>query len=146
MFKKILFAFVLFALSLGSFGFASADEATPTPTVSATPGPRLACMQTAVAKRDGSIITAFGKFSSAITSALTVRKDALVAAWGINDRQGRRAAIRAAWNAFRGSNQSARATLKSERTAAWKQFAVDAKGCRITNIGAEGENMKSENL
>lgn len=144
MFKKILFAFVLFALSLGSFGFAFADEATPTPTP--TPKPGLACMQTAVSTRDGSIITAWGKFSSAITSALTVRKDALVAAWGINDRKSRRAAIRAAWNAFRGSNQSARATLKSERNSAWKQFAVDAKGCRITNTGAEGENMKNENL
>lgn len=146
MFKKILFAFVLVAMSLGMFGFVSADEATPTPTVSATPGPRLACMQTAVAKRDGAIITAFGKFSSAITSALTVRKDALVAAWGISDKKARRQAIKAAWDAFRKSNQDARATLKSERTAAWKQFGVDAKACRITNIGSEGENIKSENL
>lgn len=144
--KKILFAFVLFALSLGSFGFAFAEEATPTPTVSTTPGPRLACMQTAVDKRDGSIIIAFGQFSTAITSALIVRKDALIAAWGINDRKARRQAIKTAWDAFRRSNHDARATLKSERTAAWKQFGVDAKGCRITNIGTEGENMKSENL
>lgn len=144
--KKILFAFVLFALSLSSFGFALADEATPTPTISATPGPRLACMQTAVAKRDGAIITAFGKFSSAITSALTVRKDALVAAWGISDRKDRSRAIKTAWDIFRKSNRDARATLKSERTAVWKQFGVDAKACRITNVGAEGENMKSENL
>ncbi len=132
------------AMSLGMFGFAFADEATPTPVP--TPGPGLVCMQNAVAKRDGAIITAFGKFSSSITAALTVRKDALVAAWGINARKERRAAIRAAWNAFRTSNQSARATLKSERYSAWKQFGVDAKGCRITNIGAEGESVKNENL
>lgn len=142
MFKKILFAFVLFALSLGSFGFVSAEEATPTPT----PKPGLACMQTAVSKRDGSIITAFGKFSSAITSALTVRKDALVAAWGINNQKERRRAIKASWNAFGKSNKDARVILRNERNTAWKQFGVDAKGCRITNIGAEGENMKNENL
>ncbi|KKS23691.1 MAG: hypothetical protein UU83_C0043G0008 [Candidatus Jorgensenbacteria bacterium GW2011_GWF2_41_8] len=142
----MVFLTVLAAMGLGMFGFASADEATPTPTISVTPRPGLACMQTAVAKRDGAIITAFGKFSSGITTALTVRKDALVAAWGINNVKDRRAAIRAAWNAFRTSNQSARTTLKSERNSAWKQFRVDAKGCRINNIGAEGEKMGNENL
>ncbi len=139
--KKILFAFVLIAMSLGMFDFVSADV-TPTPV----PTPGLVCMQNAVAKRDGSIITTWGKFSTAITTALTVRKNDLVAAWGINNQKERRRAIKASWNAFSKSNKDARVVLKNERNSAWNQFKTDAKGCRITNISAEGENMKNENL
>lgn len=139
--KKILFTFVLIAMSLGMFSFASADV-TPTPV----PTPGLVCMQNAVAKRDGVIITAWGKFSTAITTALNVRKNDLVAAWGVNDKKERRRAINASWNAFGKSNKNARAVLKTERNSAWNQFKTDAKGCRINNISVEGENMKNENL
>ncbi|KKS26770.1 MAG: hypothetical protein A2736_01200 [Candidatus Yanofskybacteria bacterium RIFCSPHIGHO2_01_FULL_41_27] len=139
--KKILFAFVLAAMSLGMFGFASADV-TPTPA----PTPGLVCMQNAIAKRDGSIITAFGKFSTAITTALNARKNDLIAAWGVNNTKERRRAIKASWNAFGKSNKDARVVLRNERNSAWNQFKVDAKVCRITNIGAEGEKMGNKNL
>jgi len=142
MIKKIAFLTVLAAMGLGMFGTAFADEATPTPV----PTSGFVCMQNAVAKRDGAIITAWDKFSATIKSALETRKSALVTAWGINARKERRAAIKAAWNAFRKSNKDARIVLKSERNSAWNQFRIDAKGCRINNIGAEGEKIGLEVL
>lgn len=89
----------------------------------------LQCMQTAVEKRDGSIIAAWDVVSASIKTALTTRQSSLKAAWGINNRQERRAAIKAAWNAFRTSKKDARNAFNDSRKAAWKQFGVEAKAC-----------------
>ena len=90
----------------------------------------LSCMQTAVQKRDSSIIAAFDVFHTSLSGALTARRDALSTAWGITDARQRRAAIKSAWDAFKASKDSAVKTLRNSRNDAWKQFVADGKACK----------------
>lgn len=142
---KIKIISALLAVSLFAFFVLPvlAQEATPTPTpaptLTPTPTPNpnstnlttgLACVQTAVGKRDDAIISAFSAFSTATSAALSARKTALVAAWGITDKKARRAAIKKAWNDFTAATKTARRTLNSARKTAWTQYAKDVRACR----------------
>lgn len=112
----------------------NAAVAVSTTVSSTTSTPRrpvidLVCMQTAVAKRETAMITAFDKFSAAKKLAFEKRKTALVDAWKIENRNERRAALRTAWNNFRTDSKTARETFHKERRAAWAQFKTDRKAC-----------------
>lgn len=96
----------------------------------------LACMQTAVEKRDNAIIAALDTYSSGAKTALQTRRDALKAAWGMTDKKQRRAAIRAAWDAFRGTWKNAAKTFRSAKRDAWSQFNKDQRVCN-GNAGDE---------
>lgn len=95
----------------------------------------LACMQTAVDKRDTAIIAAFSNFTSTTTSALGMRKQNLVEAWKLTDKKARRDAIKRAWNFYTTSVKIARRAFNASRKAAWKQFYTDRKSCKGINIG-----------
>jgi len=95
----------------------------------------VACVQNAVEKRDTTIISAFGTFSTSITTALTTRKDALKAAWGIANGKERRAARAAAWQAFYKSSRDAHTTLKTVRNGAWKTYRADLVTCKAGDAG-----------
>jgi len=97
-------------------------QTTPTPA-------DLACVQTAVGKREGSIIAAFDVFSASGRTALTTRQSSLNAAWGIQVRKDRRAAIKAAWQAFRTAGKDAKKVANDSRKSAWAQFKTDARAC-----------------
>lgn len=150
--KKVLFALVLVGLSLsmaGAISSVKADEnASPAPKASRIPKPtpNIVCVQSAVSKRESAIGSAWSTFSSAITSALSARKDALVAAWGISNAKDRRLAIRTAWDVFAKANKDARKVLKDARDSAWSQFKADAKACKVPASETSGENMKNDNL
>ncbi|TAL20454.1 hypothetical protein EPN90_00995 [Patescibacteria group bacterium] len=101
----------------------------------------LACVQSAVEKRDNAIIAAVDTYSTHVKTALTTRRDALKAAWGMADRVERRKAIRAAWDAFRGTWRKEKRALTDARRAAWKQFRADAKACKAT--GASGVSLEN---
>ncbi len=90
------------------------------------------CIQNAVEKRDSAIITAHGAFNTSITSALTVRKDALKSAWAKPTRQERSSARKAAYDTFRTSQKSAHETLRSVRKTSWSTFDTDMKACGIS--------------
>lgn len=89
----------------------------------------LACMQTAVEKRDNAIISAVDAYASAVKTALQTRRDALKAAWGIADKKQRRLALRAAWDAFRGTWKNVAKDLRSAKRDAWMQFNKDQRSC-----------------
>lgn len=114
----------------------SAATATPVPTVSPVPTPTpdltagLACISTAVGKRDDAISAAFTVFSGKISSLLSARKSALMAAWLLTDKKARRTAIKKAWNDFNTGAKSARRELNKARLAAWKTYKTDGKACR----------------
>lgn len=112
-----------------------AQLATPT---------NLACMQTAVEKRDNAVIAAFDAFSASMKSAFTARRDALKTAWGKENRSERRTALRTAWGTFRASRKLARETFRTARHNAWKTFRADAKACHGVHRGEEGANEASE--
>lgn len=141
--KKILVA-TLFASFLISAGVLSvmartaateSDLSVPIQVKRATLD--LACMKSAVEKRENVIQTAWDKFSGAIKSALETRKSELLAAWDIQDNAQRRAAIKAAWAKFKTSRISATQTLRQERLEAWKQFRIDRAAC---GSGPTGED------
>lgn len=96
----------------------------------------LACMQTAVEKRDNAIISALDSYSSSVKTALQTRRDALKAAWGITDKKLRRRAIRAAWDSFRGTWRNAAKGLRAAKRDAWAQFNKDQRTCN-GNAGDE---------
>lgn len=94
----------------------------------------LVCMQTAVEKRDNAVIGAMDTFYNNVKTALTARRDAVKAAWGVADRDARKDAIRKAWKDFKGTWKSEKKALKKAKKVAWKQFKADKSTC-----GGEGE-------
>lgn len=91
-----------------------------------------ACVITAVEKRDNAIIAATDTFSAAVKTALTTRRDALKTAWGLTDRKERRAALKAAWKAYKDAVVKARKDLNAAKRAAWKQWDKDRRACKGT--------------
>ena len=112
---------------------------------SPVPATDLVCIQNAVTKRDNAVISAWDKFTPAVRTALVARRDALVVAWAKTDRQERRTAIRSAWDAYRKAVKDARATLKSDRKAAWEQYGIDRKACKVNKKDDTG-SMEHDNL
>lgn len=134
----------LFATALPVF----AQITSPTPIPSSTSAPshspmpkvNTACMQTAVGKRDGAIISALDAYYNAAKSALTARQTALQGAWGITDKKAHTEVMRKAWSDYRASIKATRKTFQSARASAWKQFGTDTKGCRGASeeFGSQG--------
>ena len=119
-----------------------AQSTTPTPT--ATPKAHrpertvnVSCIQDAVKKRDNAIISALDVFASSAKIALTTRRDALVVAWAITDRNQRRTALRSAWNAFRDAARQTRQVFQQSKKSAWSTFNKDRHTC---NTQGEGED------
>lgn len=118
--------------------FAQMTSSTPIPSSAFAPShspiPKLntACMQTAVGKRDGAIISSLDVYYNAAKSALISRQTALQGAWGISDKKARTEAQRKAWSDYRASIKTARKTFQTARGSAWKTFGTDAKACRGT--------------
>ncbi len=108
----------------------------------------IACMQSAVDKREDAIIAAWSAFNTSMTSAHTMRKTALHDAWGMSDPAARRSAIKSAWENFRKSKKSAVQAWKAARKNAWKTFKSDAKKCKGVEaeaaVDASGEAADSE--
>lgn len=90
----------------------------------------LPCVQEIVRKRDDAIIGALGAYTASLTGAFSTRRDALVSAWGIEDRKERKKAINAAWKTFKTSKKAAEKAFKEARRSAWKTFDADRKTCR----------------
>ncbi len=101
----------------------------------------IACMRTAVEKRENAIEAAWDKFAASIKSSLGTRKSELLTAWGITNRLERAKAINAAWAKFRTSRIAARKTLDGDRQAAWRQFIADRKVC---GSGPTGEDPATD--
>jgi len=77
---------------------------------------------------------------------LEARRDHLNAAWGIADRNVRRAALRQAWKDYRDDFKAAVKELRKTKKDTWKNFYQDRKDCRATGAsddhGTEGEDAQ----
>lgn len=112
-----------------------------TPVLAATPSPsprakrvvNLSCIQKAVEKRENALIAAFDAYAASMKTAFTTRRDALKEAWNKTDRGDRGAAIRAAWDAFRTSRRTTRATFHTTRKNAWTTFRAERRACRVAD-------------
>lgn len=122
---------LLYASIAASLFLAVAVPAFAQTTSTKTPAKKTidsACMQNAVGKRDDAIVTAIGSYSSAATSALQARRDALKAGWALTGKD-RRTALKTAWSNFAKAQKQARQTLKSAQKSAWSVFYTDRKAC-----------------
>ena len=108
-----------------------AQTATTAPATA--PSPRrtvdVACIQSAIEKRDTTIATAVNAHAVVQTTAIAARKAALKAAWALTDQKARRAALRDAWKAFTVTSKAARKAFRDSQRTAWKQFNTDRKTC-----------------
>lgn len=149
MLKKLTYASLIasFVLSAALPVIAETNGTPPTTTQTITaPSLDLACVQTAVGKRDAAIIAAWDAYTTAVKAALQARSTALQAAWGITNRADRRKAIRAAWKDYQTALKTARKALKDARHAAWAQFNTDRKSCgkgaASDDSGSEGQDSQ----
>lgn len=121
-----------FLVSLGLV--ARAQNATTAPS---TKVENIACVKTAVDKRETAVQTAFDTFSASAKSALQARKSELLTAWDIVDRIQRRTAINSAWNKFRTAQKEAKKVFNQSRLSAWNQFTTDRKACKSLPTGED---------
>jgi hypothetical protein len=98
--------------------------------VSLTPE-QVACVRTAVAKREAAINSTWMTFASTMSSAYTTRASALDLAWTMTDTTTRRAAVKSAWSSWRSTVNGARSIHKTAKTAAWSVFKSDATVCKV---------------
>lgn len=109
----------------------------------AAPVVDVACMKTAITKREDAVASAVDAYNTAMKSAYAARKTALLAAWDKTDVKERRTAKREARKAFKESAKAARETLHEARKTAWDAFAADAKACggKPTDEGSAREDQ-----
>jgi len=110
-------------------------QAAPTPMLTSTGARKtldIACVQTAVNKRETAIGAAWTAKASAISSALSARASALSAAWQIATAKDRNAAVKAAWKAYASAVSVANKAMRTARMGAWSAFAADRKACHAT--------------
>lgn len=120
------------------------NMASSTVASSTKPSVDISCMSTAVKTRETAIATAWTSFTSDVTTALTKRKDALIAAWDIEGAADRSKAIRAAWATWKTEKKTAHTDLRSDRKAAWDTFKKTAKEqCKVTVPKEEGLEKSS---
>ncbi len=141
--KFILTSALLSVLALSSVVFADDNKTSLRQSPSPKPVVNGACMVSAVDKRDSAIISAVDAYSSAAKVALSVRRDALKAAWGKTNVRDVRLALRAAWDAYKNSAKKARSDLNGARKAAWSQFKTDSRVCK-PSVNEERENEGSD--
>lgn len=90
----------------------------------------IACVQTAVDKREDALITGWSAFHASISGAYSARKTALHDAWGMTDAAARKAAVKMAWGNFKKSAKTGRKTWKDARKSVWKTFRSEVKSCK----------------
>lgn len=100
---------------------------------------QLACVRTALAKREAAILTANNSLFAATNSGLTVRTAALYKAWMLTGSIERKIAIKSAWDTARVSMKSAQETDKKARDIAWKTFKTEVQACKVPEAMMEGE-------
>ncbi len=107
------------------------------------PTMNFSCVQTAVAEREAAVQQAFTKFNATVLTSLQTRATALNTAWGTTDAKTRRFQRAAAWETYRVANQTARNTLKTERTTAWNAFKTTSTGtCKVEVVETDtGDNL-----
>ncbi len=140
--KKYLAAGISGALALAVAipAFAATDKAMMKSSKAAVTVDT-ACMQAAIDKRETALIAGVDVYSASVKTALTVRKDALKAAWAITDKTARNTAIKAAWTAFQGTWKNASAAMKTVKKSAWAAFNTDAKACKQTGADSAGASV-----
>ncbi|MEO6823187.1 MAG: hypothetical protein ABI167_00370 [Nitrosospira sp.] len=97
------------------------------------------CIQNAIDARDGSLADMIGNWSSQVSNALEMRRDALKNSWSISDYEARRFAQRKAWSDYGRILRSANGEKIKTRGRVWRTFDNNRKQCE----GAYSPEMKT---
>lgn len=89
----------------------------------------IACIKSAVIKREDALIGAFDAYAASLRTARTTRKDALSVAWDTSTPNERRTLVKAADKSFADATKTARNTWNTARRNTWKVFETDRKVC-----------------
>lgn len=140
--KKIalsVLAIALIALSSG-LAFAQGDgtgRPEVKPVLTTLDATAIACIKSAVIKREEALIVGFDTYATALKTARGARKDALALAWDKTVASERRLAVKSADKTFAESSRSARKTWNDARRAIWRAFEVDRKACNVAVSSAD---------
>jgi len=105
----------------------------------------IACMKTAVEKRETALLDAYKAYSTKIQAAYETRKNDLLAAWSITDAKERQTAVKNAWNKYHQSVKTAFSEWKKSEKTAWSEFLKEAKNCKATAVETQDlEKVETE--
>ena len=127
--KKIIFSTIVSVMIFQALTVL-ADDPSSTHSKKEKDPVDLVCMQNAVVKRDNSVITSVGTYSSDVKRLLETRRDALRAAWIITDKKARKEALKTAWRGYDSNYKNTRKAFKKSKDGAWEMFRADRKVCR----------------
>ena len=140
MYKKLATIMITASLALASIPTTALQAETTSKAAKGKPTKeQIACVGSAVSKRDTALKTAFDSFSSTTSAAYSARLNALSTAWTNEDTKSRRTALSTAWKAWREASTKARRDFRAARTKAWAQFTIDRKSCG-TAVAADDNN------
>lgn len=92
------------------------------------------CLQGAIEKRETSLIADYNTLNTSLTTALSVRKEALKSAVELPTKAEIVTAKSTANKTFDASAKSARTVMKASRTSAWTVYKTDTKACGSTVV------------
>ncbi len=144
--KKLISSILLSAILVPSLASATEDSwkhSFRSASSTALTSTQLSCVSTAIEVRENAIIAAHDAFSISIKNALTVRRDALKAAWNLSDKTARETARKSAWSAFKTSSQAAHNAMRTARVAAWTTFNASATVCGVKNHGEKSQKIEN---
>jgi len=94
----------------------------------------IACMRTAVEKRENALLTAYDIYAGKLRTARETRKTDLLAAWSVQDPKERQAAVKAAWDKYRQNVKTTTTEWNQSRKTIWTQFLQEAKNCKASAV------------
>jgi len=129
----IILAILLIMLAISITLPVRADNATTASNTSPliASNYNVACLQTAIEKRDNAMIATLTIYNGAIIPAISARADALKSAWGLANQNSRSAAIKKAWSDFLALEKASLKALKADKRVAWSQFRKDKAVCKV---------------
>jgi hypothetical protein len=114
---------------------AQATTTTGTTTDTTSTSTQVNCMQTALEKRETSLMTASDVYASSTKAALTNRLNNLKISLAQTDKKIRIEKRLLAYKTFKTEINSANAVLRNSRNSAWKTYEADAKVCGVKGTG-----------
>ena len=132
---SVLVLFALTALPTAAFAQTATTTTSTPPFGGGLTAEQLACVKTAVEKRENSLIATLDSFYASMKAAFETRKTELLAAWTITDGKERRKARIEAWKKFTKTVKESKKTHQSARKEAWKTFEQEAKSCGVPATG-----------
>ena len=132
---SVLVLFALTALPTAAFAQTATTTTSTPPFGGGLTAEQLACVKTAVEKRENSLIATLDSFYASMKAAFETRKTELLAAWSITDGKERRKARTEAWKKFNKTFKDSLKKHRADRAAAWRTFEQDARNCKVPATG-----------